>query len=228
MCGRFALTTSRNIIAERYFGLSVPEVAEPARYNIAPGGPITAVRQEDTGEAPKVEASHWGFHPSWASSDAPTPINIRAEKAATSAYFRSAFAHRRCLIPASGWFEWKVTETGKQPFYVTLKEADPDEVMFFAGLWEPTGTEDATCCGILTEPAAPAFADIHHRQPVVLDPEYRCDWLDGNLTTREDIRRAARRLPADRLEAYAVSTRVNSTKNDDAQILARSDITPLV
>jgi putative SOS response-associated peptidase YedK len=71
-----------------------------------------------------LDFSHWGFRPTWAKEDAPTPINIRAEKAATSPYFRSAFAHRRCLIPANGWYEWRKTESGKEPYYITLKESN--------------------------------------------------------------------------------------------------------
>ena len=164
--------------------------------------------------------------PSWAGSSisynalgpethAPTPINIRAEKAATSPYFRSAFAYRRCLIPANGWYEWRKTESGKQPYDITLKDPARDEVVFFAGLWEPAGEGDDTCCAIMTEPVSPAFAFIHDRQPVVLDAECRWQWLDPELSDRDTIRKIAWRLDPDRLIAYPVSTRVNRPANDD-------------
>jgi putative SOS response-associated peptidase YedK len=146
-------------------------------------------------------------------------INLRAEKAATSPYFRSAFAHRRCLIPANGWYEWRKTESGKQPYYITLKNPDKDEVVFLAALWEPTGEGDDTCCAILTEPVSPTFAFIHDRQPVVLDPERRWQWLDPELSDRDTIRKVARRLDPDRLTAYPVSSRVNRPSNDDASLI---------
>ena len=163
--------------------------------------------------------SHWGFRPPWAKEDAPTPINIRAEKAATSPYFRSAFAHRRCLVPANGWFEWRKTESGKQPYYITLKDPDRDEVVFFAGLWEPTGEGTETCCAILTEPVSQAFEFMHDRQPVVLDPERRWKWLDPELSDRDTIRKVARRLDPERLIAYPVSTRVNRPANADPGLI---------
>ena len=154
-------------------------------------------------------------------ADAPAPINIRAEKAATSPYFRSAFAHRRCLIPANGWYEWRKTESGKQPYYVTLKEPERDEVVFFAGLWEPTGEGTDTCCAIMTEPVSPAFAFIHDRQPVVLDPACRWQWLDPGISDRELVRKVAKRLEPDLLTAYPVSTRVNRPANDDPSLIER-------
>ncbi|AHE97555.1 SOS response-associated peptidase [Thioalkalivibrio paradoxus] len=215
MCGRFALHTPRSRVAARYFDLQLPVGDVHARYNITPGTQITAVLA--TPETPVSFAfSHWGFRPPWAKDDAPTPINIRAEKAATSPYFRSAFAHRRCLVPANGWYEWRRTESGKQPYYITLKDpADRDEVVFFAGLWEPAGEGAETCCAILTEPVSAPIAFIHDRQPVVLDPECRWSWLDPGISDRETLRRVARRLDPERLVAYPVSTRVNRPANDD-------------
>lgn len=222
MCGRFALHTPRSRIATRYFDLQLPIGDVHSRYNVTPGTQITSVLA--TPEAPVSFAfSHWGFHPPWAKKDAPTPINIRAEKAATSPYFRAAFAHRRCLIPANGWYEWRKGRTGKHPYYITLKEPEPDEVVFFAGLWEPAGEGANTCCAILTEPVSSAFAFIHDRQPVVLDPECRWQWLDPDLSDRETIRKAARRLDPDRLIAHPVSTRVNRPANDDPALLEPID-----
>ena len=77
------------------------------------------------------------------------------------------------LIPANGWYEWRRTESGKQPYYLTLKDGDPDDVVFFAGLGEPAGEGRETCCAILPAPVSQAFELIHDRQPVVLDPECR-------------------------------------------------------
>jgi len=218
MCGRFVLHTPPSLIAARYFDLELADAGFQASYNIAPGRPISAVRSGN-GSAASFVAAHWGFRPAWARDDAPVPINIRAEKAATSPYFRSAFAHRRCLIPANGWYEWRRIETGKQPFFITLKDADPDAVLFFAGLWEERSDGEGNCCAILTEPASPALAFIHDRQPVVLDPACRWQWLDPELQERDAIRAATRRLDPHRLTAFPVSTRVNRPENDDASLL---------
>ncbi len=116
-------------------------------------------------------------------------------------------------------YEWRKTESGKQSYYMTLKDSDQDAVVFFAGLWEPNGEVVATCCAILTEPVSPPFAFIHDRQPVVLDPDCRCQWLDPELSDREKIRKVAQRLDLDRLIAYPVSTRVNGPANDDRSLI---------
>jgi putative SOS response-associated peptidase YedK len=220
MCGRFVLHTPPNLIAARYFDLELADTGFRGSYNIAPGRPITVVRS-GPGGAPGVVAAHWGFRPSWARDDAPVPINIRAEKAATSPYFRSAFAHRRCLIPADGWYEWRRMDAGKKPFFISLKDIQPDEVLFFAGLWEERN--QGICCAILTEPASAVLAFIHDRQPVVLDPACRSQWLDPELQERGAIRAAAQRLDPARLTAFPVSTRVNRPENDDVALLDPAD-----
>ncbi len=218
MCGRFVLYTPPSLIAARYFDLELENAAFDGSYNIAPGRPVMVVRSDARNAAGFVPA-HWGFRPPWARDDAPVPINIRAEKAATSPYFRSAFAHRRCLIPANGWYEWRRTDAGKQPFFITLKDADPDAVLFFAGLWEERSEGAGSCCAILTEPASSVLAFIHDRQPVVLDPACRWQWLDPGLRERPDIRAATRRLDPARLTAFPVSTRVNRPENDEISLL---------
>ena len=163
MCGRFALHTPRSRIAYRYFDIPLPVGDVHAKYNITPGTQITSVLATPDDSA-SFEFSHWGFRPPWAKEDAPTPINIRTEKAATSPYFRSAFAHRRCLIPANGWYEWRKTESGKQPYYITLKDPDRDEVVFFAVLWEPAGARDGD---LLRDPDRTRFSSlcVHPRPP---------------------------------------------------------------
>lgn len=218
MCGRFALYTPRSQIAAHYFDWQMPVGDVQPRYNVTPGTQITSII--GTKEVPvSLGFSLWGFRPAWAKSDAPTPINIRAEKAATNTYFRSAFAQRRCLIPANGWFEWRRTDSGKQPYFITHREPDSDEVLFFAGLWEPTGEGAETRCAILTEPAGAAFEFIHDRQPVVLAPACRWQWLDPAISDRETIRKVARRLNPEQLVAYPVSMRVNRPANDDPDLL---------
>lgn len=222
MCGRFALVTPRSRIAERYFDFHKPVDDGPARYNVAPGTAITTIHADPDNEGGVMfDASHWGFRPRWVTDEkAPQPINAKSETVASSRYFREAFAHRRCLIPASGWYEWQRTEKAKQPYYITAVDPDPDEVLFFAGIWSPANRDNAqTCCAILTQPAAQSLAFVHDRQPVVLDPECRHAWLDPALTERAAIRAAVRPLDPARLRTYPVSTRVNRVANDDEALV---------
>jgi len=104
-------------------------------------------------------------------------------------------------------------------YYITLRDSEPEEVLVFAGLWALAGNCSETCCSILTEPVSPAFAFIHDRQPVVLDPECRRQWLDPELSDRETVRNVARRLDPNRLTAHPVSTRVNRPSNDNPELI---------
>jgi len=218
MCGRFALYTPRGVIATRYFGKSRPVGDLVALYNIAPGRQITAIHATEDDPA-AFDLSWWGFRPHWAGPDAPVPINARAETVATSRYFREAFAHRRCLVPANGWYEWRDATNGKQPYFITLSAPDRDEVLFFAGIYDASVDQPGTCCAIITEPASPALAAIHPRQPLVLDPECRWAWLDPGITDRAAIKAAAHRLDPGRLCAWPVSSRVNRAAADDAAVI---------
>ncbi|ABI57484.1 protein of unknown function DUF159 [Alkalilimnicola ehrlichii MLHE-1] len=221
MCGRFALSASLERIAADWFELQGVGPEGGPRYNITPGTAIPAFLS-DGGKGAELAALHWGFRPAWA-REGPMPINARAEKAATSPYFREAFARRRCLVPADGWFEWQEAEGGKQPYFVTQRPRATAPVLFLAGLWTPGPDGTPGSCAILTEPAAPVLAHIHHRQPVVLDPECRWAWLDPDLRDRRAIRQAVRRLDPARLYAYPVSRRVNRPAEDDPGLIKVDD-----
>lgn len=214
MCGRYSLHAPRSEIAARYRFLKDWAGEERPRYNIAPGTEITllAMRDNDGAAVPVLMPAHWGFRPAWADAGSPAPINARAEKVATSPYFRTAFSRRRALVPANGWYEWRRSEAGgKQPYYIT--GADGALVMF-AGIWEP-GADGAATAAIITRPAAASLEAIHPRMPLVLDPSCWDAWLDPALTEREAIREATRPLASDRLLAYPVSDRVNRPAHDD-------------
>lgn len=216
MCGRYDLHTPLPWVAEAYFGATRPVDRRPSRYNIAPGTSINTVRQHD--EQIEFALMKWGFRPSWAGEDAPRPINARAEKVATSRFFSHAFLHKRCLVPANGWFEWRATENGKQPYYITNPSHGEREVLFFAGIYSGS-VETGFSVAILTEPAAPNLRHIHNRQPVVLDTESRYDWVNPEIAEREEIRRVARRLDPERLNSWAVTARMNRPDYDDPSII---------
>jgi len=217
MCGRFALRSSTAEAAGQVLGLPPLPDWVTSRYNIPPGTGIPVILAGADG-APVWGGAEWGFRPRWAQSDAPKPINARAETVATSKYFRNAFAHRRCLVPADGWYEWQVSDGRKQPWFIAPGDDENAGVLFLAGIWEPSA-EDAICCAIVTEPARPPLDSIPHRQPLALEPGCLEDWLNPELVDRDAIRSAVRRLPTERLNPHPVSTEVNRPENDYEDLL---------
>jgi putative SOS response-associated peptidase YedK len=170
----------------------------------------------------------WGLLPSWVKDpkDFTLVINARGESVLDKPAFSAAMKRRRCLVPADGFYEWKATGAGKQPFYVRAKSGAP---LAFAGLWEtwtgPNGEEMETAA-IVTTRANRTLAGIHERMPVVVPPEAFNMWLD--CANVDDETAASLIAPAsdDLLEAYEVSTAVNRTANDDPKLIER-DFEPI-
>ena len=218
MCGRYTqLMTWRELVELYRLTDDLPALNLPARYNVAPTQAVPAVRLEDGGR--RLVRLRWGLVPSWAKDlkIGAQMINARAETVAEKPAFRGAFKARRCLFPASGFYEWQKGPAGKQPFYVTLA----DGPMTFAGLWEawrsPEGETVESCC-ILTTEANAAIAEIHHRMPVILSPDAFKAWLDPAREAAQ-LQALLRPYPADETQARPVSSRVNSVRNDDAACL---------
>jgi putative SOS response-associated peptidase YedK len=222
MCGRFALYADGEQLAWR-FGTPVPHPIAP-RYNIAPSQPVLALRYNR--EAKTREWTHfvWGLVPSWAQdvSIGNRMINARAESLREKPAFRNAYRYRRCIVPVSGFYEWKKVGRTKQPYFV--RPAD-DQPIGLAGLWEtwrsPDGSELETCTMITTDANA-TIQPLHSRMAVVLPPDAYEAWLnpDTPLDTLEALLRPA---PDNLLIAYPVSPRVNSPTNDDPSLIARFD-----
>jgi putative SOS response-associated peptidase YedK len=175
MCGRFNLTASPTEVAA-LFGLKIiPHL--PPRYNIVPSQLVATVGLEPDGVGRGLTFMRWGQVPLWSKGNRPAAlINAKAETAATKPTFRSAFKSHRCLVPASGFFEWRATPTGKQPYHFRFKDGRP---FAFAGLWEPWHRPDRdmlTCC-ILTTGANEVVRPVHGRMPVILLPVDFERWL---------------------------------------------------
>ncbi|MBU2571796.1 MAG: SOS response-associated peptidase [Gammaproteobacteria bacterium] len=176
MCGRFNLIATSDTIIEHFRLKRLPKYRTD--YNIPPGQKILNIVQLEDGSNKSVYL-HWGLIPSW-SKDAKIAnrlINARAETLADKPSFRAAYSKRRCLIPATGFYEWQQTEIGKQPYHVHF----PDSRLFaFAGLWEhwTNGDETIYSCTIITCPALAPVSDIHERMPVIINPENYGDWLN--------------------------------------------------
>jgi putative SOS response-associated peptidase YedK len=215
VCGRFTLFASNDEIARL---LDLPEVpAIPPRYNVAPTQTLFAVRVNQAGDR-EPAFLRWGLIPSWADDPAVgnRMINARSETVADRPAFRSAFRKRRCLIPASGFYEWQKTGGKKQPYYIRTRNGQP---FVFAGLWESwsRGEEPVESCTIVTTEANDLMRPLHDRMPVILHREDYDRWLDTGLQDASKLMPLLVPYSGDDLTAYAVSTRVNNARNEDAR-----------
>ena len=208
MCGRYALygPIKRTPEHDRWF--DELEAFGP-RYNIAPTQASPVTRWVDG--RPVLAALRWGLIPFWARDLAigNRLINARAETVPGKPAFRAAYRARRCLVPASGFYEWRKVPRGKQPYYIT---GVGGALLAFAGLWEqwqPPGAEATQSFTIITTDANATMKGIHDRMPVILAPEHYEAWF-----TARDPRELMRPCPPDVLTAYPVSTAVNSPRND--------------
>lgn len=218
MCGRYVLTGVAEI-AERYQIAQLTFDLAP-RYNIAPGqeNPVVVV---DEG-ARQLELMKWGLVPSWsktAKMEYPT-FNARAEGIDTKSTFRGPLRQRRCLVPATGFYEWSGKGAKKQPYFIHLKE---DALFSFAGLYDrcalPDGEVLHTYTIITTTPNA-AVAPLHDRMAVILRPEDEEEWLDPTVTDAHQVMRLLAPYPAEALALYPVTSRVNSVHNEGPDLLA--------
>ncbi len=202
-----------------------PRFAAP-RYNIAPSQPILIVRRSARREhidGPTIRElvpARWGLLPSWVKDpkDFPLLINARAEGVAEKPSFRNAFRRRRCLIPASGFYEWQARASGpKQPYWIRPEDGS---LIAFAGLWEcwagPNGEEIDTAA-IITTDANSTLRPIHNRMPVVLQPDTFETWLETD-SPADMLQELLRPAGGNLLRAIAISTRVNRAGNDDPDI----------
>ncbi len=216
MCGRFLLTAPPEAVAA-LFGVAGFHPFPP-RYNIAPGQPLVIVR-EVAGRR-RLELVRWGLLPGWVKNptDFPTLINARSETALEKPAFRAAMRHRRCLVPATGFYEWQRAGRIRQPMLIRPAEGG---LVGFAGLWEEWIDGDGgvhETAAILTTAASADVAPIHDRMPAVIAPEDFSRWLD---VTHVDSREAAgllRPAPDGAFGAYPVSTRVNSAAIDEPDL----------
>jgi len=223
MCGRFTLRAPASVIAEQFSLFEAPWWKP--RFNIAPTQPVPVVRITPQQAEPQRQfvLLHWGLVPSWANDPAigNRMINARAETAADKPSFRTALRRRRCLVVADGFYEWQTVGKRRQPMFIHLRD---DRPMGFAGLWESwEGANHSALesCTILTTEANDLVRPIHDRMPAIVAPEEYERWLDPAVQKPEPIMPLLRPYPSEPLEAYAVSTQVNSPVRDDERCLER-------
>jgi putative SOS response-associated peptidase YedK len=215
MCGRFLLTTPAEALAELLGLDEAPEVV--MRFNIAPTQVVGIVRASAGHPRREWALARWGLVP--ADSELPTTraplFNARAETLHEKPAFRAAFRRSRCLIPASGFYEWKTEGGRRQPFLFRLKGEAP---FAFAGLWErwQRGAEPPldSCAIVTTEPNS-LLSEVHDRMPVILAPEAYVAWLDPASQDHEILAQMLRPYPASAMEAHRVGVHVNNARFDD-------------
>jgi len=202
------------------FGVSSlgEESVIPARYNIAPTQQIAAVRDNESGVRELVML-RWGLVPFWAKdpSIGNRMINARAETVAEKPSYRNAYKHRRCLVLASGFYEWRKEASGKTPYFITTEDESP---FAFAGLWEDwtdkESGESLQTTTIITADANDFMESLHHRMPIILQTESADRWLSGD---NDLIHNVADITPP--LKAWVVDRRVNNARNEGAELIAR-------
>ncbi len=225
MCGRYTLFVDQADLEER-FDATFDEPFSP-RYNVAPGQRVPVITNDDPETIRRLE---WGLVPSWADDDAGGIVNARAETIAEKPSFREAYARRRCLVPADGFYEWVETAEGKRPYRVAFED---DRPFAMAGLWErwepettqvgldafgdgsvERGDEALETVTIVTTEPNDLVADLHHRMAVVLSPDDERRWLND-----DDPREVLEPCPAEEMRAYPVSTAVNDPTVDDPSLV---------
>jgi putative SOS response-associated peptidase YedK len=217
MCGRTSLFAPQSEVEERFDAEAVRPLRP--RYNIAPREDLAVIRND----APdRIDLLEWGLLPRWV--DDPEsfshPINARAETVAEKPVFREAFEQRRCLVLADGFYEWKETPTGKQPYRVERADGEPFAMAGLWERWEGDGTSRETVTVVTTEPNA-VVEPLHHRMAVLLEEGGTETWLsDAEIPTLRSVLEPA---PAETLRAYPVSEAVNDPGNDHPGIVEEVD-----
>lgn len=223
MCGRFTLYTSPEQLAELFDLPDAPNLAP--RYNIAPTQPVGIVRLDPKTQQREWALTIWGLIPSWSKdpSMGARMINARAESVPEKPAFRAAFKRRRCLVPASGFYEWKQVAKGKEPYYFFPADGG---LFGLAGLWEtwtgPDGGQIESCT-ILTTEANDLMSAVHNRMPLILAPEDWSSWLgagkDDPPAVLSTLQHLFRPYPDEKIKAQRVSTYVNNARNEGEECI---------
>lgn len=215
MCGRFAFY-SPSEAATALFGVSAPVEVQP-RYNIAPTQFIAAIRNDENRERELVML-RWGLVPFWAKdpSIGNKMINARAETVAEKPAYRAAYRHRRCIVLADGFYEWRKEGDVKTPHFISLASGDP---FALAGLWEnwtaKESGETLQTTTLITTAANDFMTPLHHRMPVILESNTAGEWLAGSTDLLDDV---AVITPA--LQAWPVDRRVNNARNEGEELVS--------
>ena len=212
MCGRLEIHSALEIIA-KVFGIGPGTFEYSPSYNIAPSQEILLIVNDGKR---RLVRSRWGFVPSWSKelSAGYKMINARAESVADKPSFRSAFQNQRCLVVADGFYEWKKEGTKKRPFYIRLKSGKPFGLAGLYNIWKSPEGEQICTSTIITTDANEIIQPLHDRMPVITSPDAYDLWLDPKIRDKALLQNILKSYPAEELEVYEVTPKVNSPKNN--------------
>jgi len=220
MCGRFAITLPDDAMVQLFGATPANDLPPVPRYNVCPTQPVAALISRAGSR--HYGPMRWGFIPRWYKhpTDGPLLFNARSETLARKPAFSDAARHRRCLIPATGFYEWTKEGEARLPWFIRRTDGAP---MVFAGVWQawtgPEGARVATCA-VVTCAATGAIADLHDRVPVILEPGDWALWLGEKGHGAATLMQA---LPEGRLQAHRVSPAVNSNRAEGAGLIEPFD-----
>jgi putative SOS response-associated peptidase YedK len=219
MCGRFTLVTPVDTLVEDFKISKAPKIGP--RYNIAPTQDAPAVVMAKAQGEREFRLMRWGLVPGWAKDPAigSRMINARAETISEKPSFRTALKKRRCLILADGFYEWIKEGKSKQPHHIRMANGKPFAMAGLWERWEKEGFAPIDSCVIITTEANEMMAPLHHRMPVILEPEDYETWLDPDNQDVERILPMLKQYPSEKMEAIRVSKKVNNPTNDTAECL---------
>ena len=219
MCGRYVLKATLEQLNEEYGAEPEGVFTIEENYNVAPSLHMPVVTQK--AERRTIDKYRWGLVPFWADSvnTGYSMINARSESLATKKSFSRPFKSRRCIVPASGFYEWKKAGKSKVPHFITRKNSD---LMHFAGLyeqWEAENEETVNSFTIITTEANKPIEELHDRMPAMLLPEEFDVWLDPENRDTDGLQDLLRPWPDDDIELYRVSQAVNNVRNNGRELI---------
>jgi putative SOS response-associated peptidase YedK len=222
MCGRFVQYSDPEVYASHFDLDAVCEATQ--HYNVAPTQSVLAIRGTEDGKRELVPL-RWGLIPSWSKGPDSrySMINARAETVNSKPAYRNAFKHRRCLIPAEGFYEWKTEKAGKRPFLIRRDDQEP---FAMAGLWERWNGKDEQViesCTIVVTDANDLLRPVHDRMPVILAPGDYAGWLDTKKQNKDKLLAMLKPASPAHWSMHPVSRQVNSPRNDGPELLEAVD-----
>ncbi|MBA3756112.1 MAG: SOS response-associated peptidase [Nitrosomonas sp.] len=225
MCGRFALDFPATVLSNWYNAASIPELLPS--YNVAQMSNILVIREA----ANKREGSlmRWGFVPHWTDTSKKPPllINAKAETVASKPIFKNVFRKQRCIIPASGFYEWQLLadKKNKQPYYISANDGRP---VSLAGIWERATIDDEIIqsCAILTTECNELVSPIHDRMPVIISHEFLDAWLRPADLTQDILEFLIQPYDSGKMQSWPVSPAVNNARNQGEQLIQPIHLIP--
>lgn len=221
MCGRYFENSPRDEIAAA-FRIDPAEADLAASYNVAPGHEVAVVRFDPKRDARFIQEAHWGLIPHFAKDrkSAFKHINARAETVAETPSFRTGFAKRRCLVIASGFYEWRKVGKRKQPYAIALRDRAPIGLAGVVEYWrDPKTGEWVRSCAVITTRSNELVAQLHDRMPVIIAPQDYARWLGEEPVGPEELKALLRPYASEEMVIWPVDARMNKPEFDDPALL---------